>query len=576
MQAERPGPQGDQPGEREPARWSTSNEATAPDADAYRRRYLELFNGANDIIYTHDLDGVFTSVNAAGLRITGYAAAEVIGHPYSTVVAPDHLDFVREITLQKLRGEEAETRYEIDILAKGGARIRVEVSSKILERDGRPFEVLGIARDIRDRQEHERRLRFLATHDPLTNLPNRRTLETAVEWSAQSGTGGVLAFIDLDNFKVVNDTMGHAAGDEILVAVTRVLSGALEPGDLLVRLGGDEFAVLFASTDRDHVSRSAESVRRAIEQHTFRVGEQGFWLGASIGLAQVETGGEPGSALAAADAAMYAAKSQGRNRVVWNDTSGLTTGKLKEESVWAFRIRSALDQGKFVVHYQPAIDLHTGKTVQHEALVRMRSDRGLISPSAFLAAAESSGLIASIDRVVFRTVVRQLGRSPGQRVFMNISGRSLTDPEFHSLVEQALKSRPELGPCLGFEITETLLLQRNERAHAWMRAMAGAGCTFALDDFGTSFSSLNHVSELPVHQIKLDGTFTREMHTSPARRAVVTAIRALAEGLGMTTVAESIDSPEILDTARAHGIQLGQGYLLGAPGPFLADDLMVA
>ena len=320
---------------------------------------------------------------------------------------------------------------EIDILAKGGARIRVEVSSKILERDGRPFEVLGIARDIRDRQEHERRLRFLATHDPLTNLPNRRTLETAVEWSAQSGTGGVLAFIDLDNFKVVNDTMGHAAGDEILVAVTRVLSGALEPGDLLVRLGGDEFAVLFASTDRDHVSRSAESVRRAIEQHTFRVGEQGFWLGASIGLAQVETGGEPGSALAAADAAMYAAKSQGRNRVVWNDTSGLTTGKLKEESVWAFRIRSALDQGKFVVHYQPAIDLHTGKTVQHEALVRMRSDRGLISPSAFLAAAESSGLIASIDRVVFRTVVRQLGRSPGQRVFMNISGRSLTDPEFH-------------------------------------------------------------------------------------------------------------------------------------------------
>ena len=576
MESERPEPKRDLPGVREHAQWAGADQGTASDVDAYRRRYLELFNGANDIIYTHDLQGVFTSVNAAGLRATGYTASEVIGEPYSKVVAPDHLDFVREITLRKLRGEEAETRYEIDIRSKAGERMRVEISSKVLERDGKPFEVLGIARDISERQEHERHLRFLATHDPLTNLPNRRTLETAVEWSAQSGTGGVLAFIDLDNFKVVNDTLGHAAGDQILVDVTKVLAAALEPGDLLVRLGGDEFAVLFASTDREHVSRSAEAVRRTVELHTFRVGDQGFWLGASIGLARVEPQGEPGSALAAADAAMYAAKSQGRNRVVWGDASGETTGKLKEESIWAFRIRSALDQGKFVVHYQPAIDLHTGLTVQHEALVRMRSERGLISPAEFLGAAESSGLIASIDRVVFHAVVRQLTRTRGQRVFMNISGRSLTDPEFHSLVERTLIAHPELGPCLGFEITETLLLQRNERAHAWMRNAAEAGCTFALDDFGTSFSSLTHVSELPVHQIKLDGTFTREMHTSPARRAVVTAIRALADGLGMTTVAESIDTPEVLDAAQQHGIQLGQGYLLGAPGPFLADNLMVA
>lgn len=576
MQIEGPGPNEDQPGTREPVRWAEPALGSEPDAEAYRRRYLELFNGANDIIYTHDVFGVFTSVNAAGLRATGYTAEEIIGQPYATVVAADHLDFVREITLQKLRGEEAETRYEIDILAKSGDRMRVEISSKVLERDGRPFEILGIARDIRDRQEHERHLRFLATHDPLTNLPNRRTLETAVEWSAQSGTGGVLAFIDLDNFKVVNDTLGHAAGDRILVDVTKVLAAALEPGDLLVRLGGDEFAVLFASTDREHVTRSAEAVRRTVELHTFRVGDQGFWLGASIGLARVEAGGEPGAALAAADAAMYSAKSEGKNRVVWSDASGATTGKLKEESVWALRIRSALDHGKFVVHYQPAVDLHTGKTVQHEALVRMRSERGLITPAEFLGAAESSGLIASIDRVVFHAVVRQLSRSRGQRVFMNISGRSLTDPEFHSLVDRMLKAKPDLGPCLGFEITETLLLQKNERAHAWMRNAAEAGCTFALDDFGTSFSSLTHVSELPVHQIKLDGTFTREMQSSPARRAVVTAIRALADGLGMTTVAESIDTYEVLDAARQHGIQLGQGYLLGEPGPFVAEDLMVA
>ncbi|MFN0095708.1 MAG: putative bifunctional diguanylate cyclase/phosphodiesterase [Dehalococcoidia bacterium] len=531
-------------------------------------RYRELVESANDVIYTSTLDGHLTTINAAGERLSGRSRAELLRTPVDQLVAPDHLRHLADSMEKLLRGDALSTQFEVDILGPNGRRIPVEVNTRLLFRGGTPAEVIGVARDISERREQERRLRHLASHDALTGLPNRRVLEEAVETLTRPGASGnaILGFIDLDNFKTVNDTLGHRAGDNVLVQIAKVLREALSPGDLLVRLGGDEFAILFAIDDPGEAGESAERIRLAVERAEVRIGGHRFFLGTSIGLATVESGHSASSVLAEADAAMYSAKERGRNRVVWSGEHGVEAGRLAQQNRWATRVRHALEQGRVEVHYQPIVAVRGGSLSHHEALVRLRTASGqFVPPVEFVQSAERFGVMSQVDRFVLATVLGELRAQDDLNVFVNLSGTTLTDSQAMDEIRRMLLNEGAVVRRLGFEITETAVVHDLDQVAAWMSDMRELGIRFALDDFGTGFSSLAYVRALPIDQIKVDGSFVREIVSDKRQRAVVAAVQALGAGLDIKTVGEGVENAATLEALGVIGVDYAQGYFCGGP-----------
>ena len=438
--------------------------------------------------------------------------------------------------------------------------------------------------DITDRKEQEERLAYVATHDPLTNLPNRHVLEDAMSRAVARAARGIpsaLLFLDLDNFKLVNDTLGHAAGDQVLGSLTRLLQRSLRPEDLLARFGGDEFAVLLEGTSLDEAWRIAEQLRRTVEQARFELledtGEHRFDLGLSIGLVAIDGRDEPTVVLSRADAAMYAAKEQGRNRVVAYRPEVDISNRLSEANAWAARIKDALREDRFEVHYQPVVRLVDGHVEHYEALLRMRDEDGdLVSPATFIPAAERFGLMPHLDRWVVEHVLETLEHQPDLRIFVNLSGRSLADEALLEFIEgriRAMKLRPGR---LGFEITETAIIQDLVLAERWLQRLRALGCRFALDDFGAGFNSLSYLRNLPIDQLKIDGSFIRTLASDPKQRALVLAMHRLAEILDMESVAEFVESEAILEVLRTMGVTCGQGYHLGKPAPAVPQNGRIA
>jgi diguanylate cyclase (GGDEF)-like protein/PAS domain S-box-containing protein len=535
---------------------------------AAEQRYVNLFESANDIIFTIDLDERFTSVNRACEELTGYSKDELVGRPWRDLLYDAQIEDGTESPGPMVAASDEASRFEVDFIARDGRRVPIEIVSRTMCRDGAPFEVLAMGRDISERRRHEEHLAYLAHHDALTGLPNRMRLEEALESAieeAASGRRSVLALLDLDNFKLINDTLGHAAGDQVLVTVANLLRGAL-PDDLVVRLSGDEFALLLWGRDADQGWQAAERVRQVVEQADVRVGGERVFLSISVGLVPLDASSHPGGLLAEADAAMYIAKDGGRNQLFISGRQDAIPGRLAEAYHWASTLRVALEQRRFDVHYQPIMRLDQRAVGHFEALVRLRTEQDeLVAPTTFLPAAERFGLMPAIDRFVLDAVITQLRRNPEARIFANLSATTLADHQLLADLVKLLGDEPGLGRRLGLEITETALLRDIDLARQWMVELSEVGCEFALDDFGTGFNSLTHVRLLPVTQIKIDGSFVKSIASDPRQRAVVAAVKVLADGLGMQTVAECIETAECLDVVRSLGITYGQGFLLGRP-----------
>lgn len=431
--------------------------------------------------------------------------------------------------------------------------------------------------DITDRKEQEERLAYVATHDPLTNLPNRHVLEDALGRAvarAARGLPGALLFLDLDNFKLVNDTLGHAAGDQVLGSFTRLLQRSLRPDDLLARFGGDEFAVLLEGTTLEEAYAVAQRLRRAVEEARFELledtGEHRFDLGVSIGLVAIDGRDDPTVILSRADAAMYAAKEQGRNRVVAYRPEVDISNRLSEANSWAARIKDALRQDRFEIHYQPVVRLADDSVEHYEALIRMRDEDGdLVSPGLFIPAAERFGLMPQLDRWVVDHVLETLTAYPDLKIFVNISGQSLADEALLEYIEARVQELDLRPGRLGFEITETAIIQDLMSAERWLHRLRALGCRFALDDFGAGFNSLSYLRNLPIDQLKIDGSFIRTLASDPKQRALVLAMHRLAEILNMESVAEFVESEAILEVLQDLGVTCGQGYHLGKPAAAL-------
>jgi diguanylate cyclase (GGDEF)-like protein len=434
--------------------------------------------------------------------------------------------------------------------------------------------VINQIQDISERKERARQLEYLVDHDFLTGLYNRRWFERElgreVERAARYGTPGAVLIIDLDHFKVINDSFGHQAGDDLLKGVAGLLKQRARQSDVLARLGGDEFALLLPQTPPDRAELVADEIVKTLNRRMAASAGQSLAVTASVGVA-ISDGLTDTELLAYADLAMYEAKEAGRNRfAVYRAIKGdRVSARLAE----AERIRHALEDNALLLYGQPVLDFRTNTPHNYELLVRLPGDHGSepLLPSAFLYVAERFGLIQAVDAWVVRQAIRSIAdhtRSGRELVLsVNVSGKSICDPKLASEIEEALDEAAIDPGRLIFELTETAAIGHIEQARAFATRLRPRGCQFALDDFGAGFGSFHHLKNFPFDYIKIDGGFIRELTSNPMDQLVVQAIVSIARGLAKKTVAEFVGDQETSVQLQRLGVDCAQGYFIGEPRP---------
>ena len=537
-------------------------------------RYRELFENANDIVYTHDLKGNFTSLNKTGERVTGYTRAEAVELNMAQVVAPEYLQMAREMIGRKQAASES-TIYELEIIAKDGGRVPLEISTRLIFQDGRPVGVQGIARDITERKQADERLRQHALSDALTGLPNRVLftdhLHLAVEQARRHPDQRfAVLFLDLDRFKMINDSLGHTVGDQLLIAIARQLESCLRAGDTVARLGGDEFAILLNDIEHfDDAIRVAERVLRELKL-PFNLDGHEVFTTASIGIALSNNRYETAEAvLRDADTAMYRAKAEGKARYEVFDMvmHARVVALLQLEN----DLRRAIEREEFCLHYQPIVALTDGRVTGFEALVRWQHpERGLVQPAEFIPVAEETGLIIPLGRWVLRAACAQMklwqALSPEHaqlKLSVNLSGKQFAQTDLCEQIEHTLAVTNFDPRCLQLEITESVLMENARSIVPMLARMRALGVELAIDDFGTGYSSLSYLRRFPIHTLKIDRSFI--MRDDDENREIVRTIILLARNMRKDVIAEGIETPAQLATLRQLDCTYAQGYLFSRP-----------
>lgn len=526
----------------------------------------------SSIIIT-DNKGNIEYVNAKFTRLTGYTPEEVIGKNPRLLKSGDTLpEEYNRLWEMIISGEE--WRGEFHNKKKNGESYWEYASiSPIRNPKGTITHFIAIKEDITERKQFESQLEFLACHDPLTNLFNRRRfqeeLEGCLAYAERYNNNGALLFLDIDNFKYVNDTLGHSEGDKLLIALADLIRQRLRETDVLARIGGDEFALFLPNITMEDACSVAEQVRKSVQQNVAAVNNQFAGITVSIGIALFpEHGNTMKTLLTSADLAMYYAKENGRNRICVYSPDQKT--KIELRLSWEEQIRDALRQDRFTLYLQPILDLNTNSIAGYEALLRMiNKDGKIIMPGSFLDIAEQFGLIRDIDRWVIRQAIQIIAkrRFPENNwsLEVNLSGMVFNDTEILSLIKQEL-SRYAIDPrALVFEITETAIIPNIVKAQHYITTLKSLGCRFALDDFGSGFSSFYYLKHLPVDYIKIDGSFIHNLPNDKVDQHMVRAIVEVARGLGKETVAEFVSDEQTVQILRDYGVDYAQGYYIGVP-----------
>jgi diguanylate cyclase (GGDEF)-like protein/PAS domain S-box-containing protein len=528
------------------------------------------------------LEGRFLQVNHALSEITGYDEQQLLALAFASELT--HPDDRRDDRRGAMRMRSGATRiYDTEnrYLHAAGHTVWVAIHTTLIrDEQGAPAYFLSQIEDISARRRAELRLRHMANHDSLTGLLNRRAYERRLEDHLQRGEryghDGAVLVIDLDDFKEVNDTLGHRAGDELIVRVAGALASRVRESDTLARLGGDEFAILTPTGGVAEAERLAESLLETVRHERAARGPGGRArpITASIGIAPLAraVGLSAEEALINADLAMYDAKEAGRDRSETYGGPGRGQARIEARLEWVERIRAALDEDRLVLHAQPVVETATGRTTQHELLVRMLDVHGdLIQPGSFLPIAERFGLIREIDRWV---VTRAIGMLAEQRaagvlptVEINLSGHSLGDPELAEYIGRELRAAQVDARQLIFEVTETTAIDNIAAARTFAEQLGELGCRFALDDFGAGFGSFYYLKHLPFDFIKIDGEFVRNCTADRTDRLVIGAVVELARGMGKRTIAEFVGDAATLKTLGELGVDYAQGFHLGRPAP---------
>jgi len=541
------------------------------------QRLAALLASTTDAILTVDATGAIESVNGAAERLFDHPASELLGREFAALLGDPHRSEYASLVKSFAAGEQLEVLgLPREVLGgRGdGSSFPLEVSLTEMPVAGGKL-LLAVARDISERKRAETHLRELAEHDALTGLLNRRSFEGVlakhIQYAARYGGAGSLLVLDVDNFKYINDTLGHQGGDELINGVAGLIRGRLRRTDVLARLGGDEFAVLLHAADGEKAQAVAHELRELIAGHSFVLGHQPIRVTVSIGVAPLADQRLTGQELLAhADVAMYAAKDQGRDRVVGFTPEG--QAEIADRQALSERIRNATEQGLFVLVCQPILDLSKNEITQYELLLRMRGDDGkLVPPGTFLATAERFGLIQGIDRWVAQQAVRLLAshKKEGRDLVLevNLSALSMNDAEFATVVGRELIATGADPANLVFEVTETAAVNDLDQARRFAEGLTRIGCRFALDDFGAGFASFYYLKHLPISYLKIDGEFIKELAGTPADQLLVKALVQVSQGLGIKTIAEFVGDDETVEMLREFGVDFAQGYHIGKPHP---------
>ena len=560
-------------------------------------RYRAVIAQASEGIILVDADTQsFLEINAAFTNLLGYAVPDLESLTLASVIGEeDPIAKEADCTapeataIDRLMGEQ-QYRHRDDHL------VDVEVTANVIRYTGRSAFCI-VVRDITERKraeaalrENEQRLEWQASHDPLTGLVNRREFERRVERVVQRQFQSpeqeihVLCFMDLDQFKPVNDTCGHAAGDELLRQVTALLRSQIRTADVLARLGGDEFGLLLHHCPVAQAVDLADSLRQSIHDFRFVWQDKVFAIGVSIGLVKLDATSEAnsaGKAFNAADAACYTAKHQGRNRVHLYQETDRQLMQRHGELEWANRLRQAIATDRLRLYCQPIVSVKAPlQSDRYEVLVRLQAEDGsLVTPQTFLPAAERYHLMRQIDRWVIETLFEsqsQRYQAAWQRsqteafnclYFINLSSASLNDDQFEAFLREQFHRYQVPPQVICFEITEAIALASLSRVIPFIQHLHDFGCRFALDHFGNSLSAFAYLKTLPIDYIKIDGTFVRDLVDDPAHLAMTEAIHRIGQLMGLQTIAEFVESDRILDRVKGIGVDYAQGYGIGRPRP---------
>jgi len=535
-----------------------------------------------DGVVTTDAHGVIDYINPVAEQLTGWRLEDSQGRAIDEVFRAFHeetcepLENPLAVAIRRTRS--IKSVRPMLLIRRDGNEIYVEsTASPIRDGSGAVSGGVLVFHDVSEARELNRRLSYHASHDVLTGLVNRREFEHRMERALKSAkaheTSYALCYLDLDQFKIVNDTCGHSAGDALLGQVGALLKSKVRWRDTLARLGGDEFAILLESCTLDEAMRMAETLREAVRNFKFTWEERTFRLGASIGVVPISVdNADVAAVLSAADSACQAAKQAGRNRVHSFEENDIDLMRRRREMQWAARINTALEEDRFELFRQSILPLREQETGAHyELLLRMRDETGkIVTPDNFMTAAEHYGITPNIDRWVIENAFRWLVSDADEReklamCSINLSGLSLGDDKFLPYVIDQLARSGLDATKICFEITETAAIASFSQANRFIQALKEQGCKFALDDFGSGLSSFGYLKHFPVDYLKIDGSFVKEILHDPIDREMVRSINEIGHLTGKQTIAEFAENMEIINMLRTLGVDYAQGYGVSQP-----------
>lgn len=535
-----------------------------------------ILDTAQIVILTQSSNGKINTINEHGLQLLGYNKQEFQNLEFSQLLLNDDFQKNHLEAISKLCNNSKKSLHqELILVSKSGLRHSTTwIHTQLSQTQNICDNILSIGLDVTQRKTAESRLQWLSQHDPLTGLGNRRLLLENINTLIQKddiNTSFSLTLIDIDQFKYINDTASHRSGDFLLMTIANKLHELACKRDTIVRLGGDEFAILSPNTNQVGAQRLSDAIHLALSNLEFVAEERRHGITASIGVTLFPGDGKSANeCLTNADLAMYQAKENGRGRTHFFTNDDQTRTRIIAEVDWKHRIEKALKEDRFVLVYQPILDLEKNITSHYEVLLRMRNDQNeLLPPAEFIEVAERSGLIRAIDHYVVDRAVRELGRinQVGANISfsVNLSAHAFNDDEILNLISQALIRYRVTPETLVFEITETAALSDIISARKLMTSIKTLGCKFALDDFGVGFSSFRYIKELPFDYIKIDGSFIQNLSHNLEDQVLVKSLCDVAGSFGKTIVAEYVEDQETMDILRSFHVDLVQGYYIGTP-----------
>jgi diguanylate cyclase (GGDEF)-like protein/PAS domain S-box-containing protein len=533
-----------------------------------------------DGVVTLDAAGCISYLNPVAERLCGSSDADARHRELTHLVNFVHEDSAKRLLNPVDRVLQENIIVELPphaaLVRSDGSSIPIEASAAPMRDDaGQVIGAVLVLQDVSHSRRLTRQLSYQASHDALTGLYNRRMFEESLQAALinveEENRHHALCYIDLDQFKIVNDTCGHMAGDELLRQLSILLQDCVRGGDVLARLGGDEFGVLLENCPLTRATQVADKIRQRVKDHRFAWQDKSFEIGASIGVVGISADNlDIASIMSAADVACYAAKDMGRNRVHVYEPTDAMLAERHGQMHWASRIVQALENQRMVLFQQPIFGLGAEGGEHCEILVRMIDDNGVyVPPNAFIPAAERYNLMSKVDRWVIESVFRRMSSAchvkHDKMVAINLSGNSLADDELLAFIRQAGHEYGVDFQQICFEITETAAISNLSNATRFMTELRQEGCRFALDDFGSGLSSFGYLKNLPVDYVKIDGSFVKDMSTDPIDRAMVEAITRVAHVMQIRAIAEWVEDEPTLQLLKAMGVDFAQGYYLGKP-----------